>query len=143
MSEFPIHLTAERLMLAGGIAAFLLTLHWIRRRDLREKYAIVWFLVATILLVTGFSPELLKAAATASRLSYPAAVLFVALGVVYVFSLTVSVSLSRQYRRVIRCIQELALLESGLLAPRRHGQGPDRADSAEEPEEPSGAREGG
>src|SRR5262245_40729492 len=111
---FTIHLTAETLMLAGGVTSFLLTLFWIRRRDLREKYAIVWFLVATVLLVTGFSPDLLKSAAIASNLSYPAAVLFVALAMIYVFSLTVSVSLSRQYRRQIRCLQELALLASSL-----------------------------
>jgi hypothetical protein len=45
------------------------------------------------------------------HLSYPAAVLFVALAVIYSFAFSVSVSLTRQYRRNTRLTQELAILE--------------------------------
>ena len=31
-------MNAELLMLIGGIVAFVLTLHWVRNRELREKY---------------------------------------------------------------------------------------------------------
>ena len=65
--------------------------------------------------------------ADASRLSYPAAVLFVALAAIYVFSFTVSVSLSRQYRRNTRLNQEIALLELRLRGlegtPQHAGEG--------------------
>jgi hypothetical protein len=70
--------------------------------------------VAFVLLVSGLFPGLIMSAASASHLSYPAAVLFVALAVMYVFSFTVSVSLTRQYRRNVRLTQELAILEMRL-----------------------------
>jgi hypothetical protein len=104
-------MNAELLMMMGGTAAFLLTIYWVRSRELREKYAVVWLVVAFVLLLFGLFPDVVKRTAEAVRLSYPAAVLFVALGVIYVFAFAVSVSLSRQYRRNIRLLQELALLE--------------------------------
>jgi hypothetical protein len=105
---------AETVMLAGGLGAFLLTLSWVRNRELREKYAVVWMLVASVLLLCGLFPDVLMWFADASHMSYAAAVLFVALAVMYVFAFTVSVSLSRQYRRNVRLTQELALLEQRL-----------------------------
>lgn len=104
-------LTAERLMLIGGLVAFLLTIHWVRRRDLREKYAVGWLVVAFVLLLIGFFPSAIMAMADAAHLSYPAAVLFVALAAIYLFSLGVSVSLTRQYRKNVRLTQEIAMLE--------------------------------
>lgn len=104
-------LTAETLMLAGGVAAFLLTVYWVRSRDLREKYALGWLTLASILLVLGIFPDLIKGFAERAHLSYPAAVLFVALTLIYVFSFTVSVSLSHQYRKTTRLMQELAILK--------------------------------
>jgi hypothetical protein len=104
-------MNAEILMMVGGCAAFLLTIYWVRSRELREKYAVIWLIVAFVLLLFGLFPDVVKRTAEAVRLSYPAAVLFAALGVIYVFAFTVSVSLSRQYRRNIRLVQELALLE--------------------------------
>lgn len=56
-------LTAERLMLIGGLVAFLLTIHWVRRRDLREKYAVGWLVVAFVLLLIGFFPSAIMAMA--------------------------------------------------------------------------------
>ena len=35
-------ITAERLMLVGGVAVFLLTISWVRTRELREKYGLMW-----------------------------------------------------------------------------------------------------
>ena len=104
-------LTAEVLMALGGSVAFFITLYWVRRRQLREKYAVGWIALAFMLLLIGLFPSVLKTLAEASRLSYPAAVLFLALTLIYLFSFSVSVSLSHQYRRNIRLTQELALLE--------------------------------
>jgi hypothetical protein len=118
-------LNAEHLMLVGGVGAFLLTLNWVRNRDLREKYAVVWMAVATLLLICGLFPDVVMWFAGAAHLSYPAAVLFVAVAVDYVFSFTVSVSLTRQYRRNVRLTQELALLELRLRhLEALHGEAP-------------------
>ncbi len=112
-------MTAERLMLIGGLAAFLLTLHWVRRRRLREKYAVVWMTMAFGLLLVGMFPQVLMMFATSFKLSYPAAVLFIALAVIYLFSMSVSLSLSRARSTNTRLTQELALLRADLESLRQ------------------------
>jgi hypothetical protein len=109
-----ISITAEFLMTLGGISAFILTIDWVRRRQLREKYAVTWIGVAFVLLIIGLFPELVKIFADGSHLSYPSAVLFIALAAIYLFAFSVSVSLSRQYRRNSRLMQEVAILEKRL-----------------------------
>lgn len=107
-------MNAETLMTIGGVLAFGITLHWVRRRELREKYAVGWVALASLLLVVGVFPDLLMVFAERTHLSYPAAVLFIALTVIYLFAFAVSVSLTTQYRRNVRLTQELALMEERL-----------------------------
>ena len=109
-------MTAESLMLWGGLSVFLGTLWWVRKRILLEKYAVMWLAVAGLVLTAGLFPELLMTFANRSHLSYPAAALFLALGGMYVYSFGVSLSLSKQYRQGIRLAQEVALLEQRLRA---------------------------
>ena len=104
-------MTAELLMLFGGATAFAVTLYWVRRRELREKYAVAWVALATLLLVVGLFPRLLMWFAESAHLSYPTAVLFIALTLIYLFAFTVSVSLTHQNRRNVRLTQEVAILE--------------------------------
>lgn len=104
-------MTAELLMLVGGVFAFAVTLYWVRRRELREKYAVAWVALASLLLLVGLFPQLIMWFADRARLSYPAAVLFVSLTLIYLFSFTVSVSLTHQFRRNVRLTQEVAILE--------------------------------
>jgi hypothetical protein len=121
-------MSAELLMQVGGITAFLLTLYWVRSRDLREKYAVLWLLVAFLLLLCGIFPSVIMTLAQYAHLSYPAAVLFIALTMIYVFSFAVSVSLSHVHRRNLRLTQEIALLEQRLRlleAARRQHPEPD------------------
>jgi hypothetical protein len=126
-------MTAETLMLIGGASAFVLTLYWVRSRDLREKYAAVWLVVAFFLLLCGLFPRVIMAFADQSHLSYPAAVLFVALAAGYFFLFWVSVSLTRQYRRSLRLMQEVALLEYRLRLLEQQLQ-QTKGDRAEAPE---------
>ncbi len=107
-------------MLIGGVTSFALTLHWVRSRELREKYAVGWIFVAALLLLCGLFPRSIMALADASRLSYPAAVLFLALALIYAFSFSVSASLTRHHRRSQRLIQRVALLEERLRCLERN-----------------------
>jgi hypothetical protein len=107
-------MTAETLMTAGGVFAFGLTVYWVRRRELREKYAAGWVALATLILLVGLFPDVLMLFAARAHLSYPAAVLFIALTLIYLFAFAVSVTLTTQYRRAVRLTQELALLEERL-----------------------------
>lgn len=104
-------ITAETLMLAAGCGGFLLTLLWVRRRQLSERHALGWMGVATLLLLCGVFPHLITAAAEACHLSYPSAVLFIALGLGYVFAFGVSVGYTKLSRRNTALLQHLALLE--------------------------------
>lgn len=104
-------MTAELLMLFGGAFAFGITLYWVRRRELREKYAVAWVALGALLLIVGLFPSVIMWFAEWAHLSYPAAVLFISLTLIYLFSFTVSVSLTHQYRRNVRLTQELAILE--------------------------------
>lgn len=113
MNEW-LSLSAEKLMLIGGVSVFVMTVLWVRKRALREKYAVIWLLVSCLLLLCGLFPQLIKGFADTAHLAYPSAVLFIALGAMYIFSYSVSVSLSRQHRRNVRLTQELALLEHRL-----------------------------
>ena len=118
-------MTAELLMLIGGTTAFLLTLYWVRSQDLLERYAVGWMGMAILLFFCGLFPKAIESMANASRLSYPAAVLFVALAAMYVYSFSVSISLTRQYRHTVRLTQEVGLLEHRLreLEARRPDKG--------------------
>jgi hypothetical protein len=60
-----------------------------------------------------------------AHLSYSAAVLFIALVGMYFFSFSISVSLSHAYRRNVRLMQEVGLLEERLRVV--EGQLKDRA----------------
>ena len=101
-------------MLIAGVLGFLLTLHWVRSRDLREKYAAGWLFIAGIVLLSGLFPKWIMTLADAAKLSYPAAVLLAALVVIYGFGFSVSVTLTRLHRRNHRLLQEIALLEERL-----------------------------
>ena len=107
-------MNAPMLMLVGGIVAFLVTIHWVRSRDMRERYAIGWLFLAASLLVCGVFPTAIMEVAKFAHLSYAAAVLFVALTAIYCFALFVSVALTHQYRRNVRLMQEVALLNHRL-----------------------------
>ncbi|OYW24546.1 MAG: hypothetical protein B7Z55_01885 [Planctomycetales bacterium 12-60-4] len=102
-------MTAETLMLAGGIAAFAITFYWVRSRQLREKYAVMWMTVATALLLMGIFPRVVMSIADATRMAYSSMVLFLALGVIYMFSMSVSLSLTRSRRTSVKLMQDLAL----------------------------------
>jgi drug/metabolite transporter (DMT)-like permease len=107
-------MTAETMMLVGGLSAFVLTLHWVRARELREKFAVYWLILAVLLLLVGIFPQSIMWFADAARLSYATAVLFAALTVIYLFAFAVSVSLSTHHRRNVRLTQQVALLEERL-----------------------------
>jgi hypothetical protein len=102
-------MNAELLMLVAGTGAFLLTLFWVRSREIREKYALLWLLVALCLLLLGIFPQSIMELSKVLHLSYVALVLFVGLVLSYVFGFFVSVSLTRQFRRNVQLAQELAL----------------------------------
>ena len=104
-------MTAETLMPLTGCTGFLLTLWWVRRRHLSERQALAWMALALAVLLCGLFPRLLTSAAEAMHLSYPAAVLLVALALGYAFAFGTSVAYTDLNRRQVTLLQHLALLE--------------------------------
>ncbi len=127
-------MNAEICMLIAGTGSFLLTLHWLRSRDLREKYAVYWMLVAFVLFLAGLFPRAIMMVAEASRLSYTAAVLFISLAVIYGFAFSVSASLTRQHRASQKLLQEVALLEERLRRLESAGERASPPQSIDQPE---------
>ena len=123
-------MSAELLMLLGGGAAFILTLFWVRDRDLREKYALLWLGISFMLLLAGMFPETIKGIATSLHLAYASFVLYVALVVIYFFSFGVSVTMTRLYRSNVRLMQELGFLERRVreLEQQQHEASPARTE---------------
>ena len=118
-------MNAELLMLIGGVGAFALTVSWVRRRELREKYAVGWVGLATLLLVLGLFPGWFEGVARSAKLSYPAAVLVVALTVIYLNSFATSVALSAQHRKEVRLAQQVAILEHRVRELEKRASGND------------------
>jgi hypothetical protein len=126
-------INAELLMLIGGVGAFVMTLYWVRVRALRERYAVTWLLVASLLLLLGLFPDVIKWAAEKAHLSYPALVLFVSLGMIYTNAFFVSVSLSKHYHWNVRLTQQIAILEERLRKLEELNQLPPKGKLTESP----------
>ena len=95
-----------------GAATILLTLfEMMRRHRLREKYAVIWFLLAIGALVVAVAPSLLRTASDALGLQVPSnLVFFVASLVLLGLTLQHSFELGRSEERVRTLAEEVALL---------------------------------
>ncbi len=105
-------MNANILMLAGGVTAFVLTVHQVRAKVLQEKYALGWLGLACLVLAIGIAPEWLYRFTTWARLANASAVLFIALTIIFLFAFSVTLSLTDLNRRNLRLLQEIALLEA-------------------------------
>lgn len=112
MLEVLIESRMQLLAIAGSLFLLLFILRLIKRRKLREDYALLWLLVFFLLLVFSVFLPLLKMLASFVGILYaPAALLlFLILGntLILVHYSTVITKLSEQNKTLI---QELALLK--------------------------------
>ena len=107
-------LNAELILLIGGIFVFSITLYMVTRREMREKYALGWMCIATTILLIGIFPNIIFDLSNWARLDQKSLILGFFISLVYFFSFTVTISLSRQYRRSVQLAQEVAILEERL-----------------------------
>jgi hypothetical protein len=109
-----------RVSVVAAIASavlLLVILELIRRRRLREKYAILWILTATVLLAMSLWRGGVDTIAGFARVSYAPAVLF-ALGALFVLALLLHYStvISKLADQNTLLAQKIALLEARLRA---------------------------
>lgn len=98
-------MSPQVLYVVGAVVALALIVEMVRRRTLREKYAVLWTAVGVVVLVVGLAPGLLTAAADLLGVEVPANLLF------FVASLTlllVSVQQSAELGRLEERTRTLA-----------------------------------
>ena len=101
----------EVLGLLGAITILLTLFEMMRRHRLREKYAVIWFILAVGAFVLAVAPSLLVAISNALGLQVPSnLVFFVASLVLLGLSLQHSFELGRGEDRVRTLAEEIALL---------------------------------
>lgn len=99
------------LGIAGSLIVLVALFEMLRRHRLREKYAIVWFVIAVGVLVVALFPVVLERATSALGLQVPANLLFfVASLVLLILTLQHSYELGRVEERTRTLAEEVALL---------------------------------
>ena len=100
-----------RLFVGGlGLCILIFVINLVRTRKLKEQYALLWLLMAGLLVATPMSIDLFNALARAVGVDYPPALLFtLALMVFLMIFLQFSLSISRFSEQIKTLTQELAL----------------------------------
>lgn len=112
-------MTAYLVALVGALAVLVLIVELLRRRQLKEKYAVLWLVVGSGTTLLAIFPSLLSATADLVGVQVPANLLFFA---ALLLLLGVCVHLSWELSRVedeTRILaEEVALLRMDLERPR-------------------------
>ncbi|MDX2140842.1 MAG: DUF2304 domain-containing protein [Chloroflexota bacterium] len=113
----------DRMMILGvlaSLAALLFILELVRRRKLREDYALLWLATALVLLILSLSrPALDTIAGALGVITYPPAALFaVAILFVLFILLHFSMVLTRLSRENKQAAQEMAIMRYELADAR-------------------------
>lgn len=100
------------LGLIGSVITLVVLFEMMRRKQLREKYAVFWVLVAVVTLVIAAFPGLLTAAADALGVAVPSNLLFFGASMLLLLvSVQHSSALGRLEERSRTLAEELALLK--------------------------------
>jgi hypothetical protein len=117
-------LTLQRsLAIAVTLGLLLLVFELVRRKRLSERYAILWLLAATTLLVLAAWKGLLTSLSNDVGISYPPSALFaVAIGLIAMILLHFSLAVSRLSDQNKILAQRLGLLQRQIEeSEQRHG----------------------
>ncbi len=103
----------QLISIVASLGVFALVFELVRRRRLMERYALLWMLAATSLLVMSIWSDLLNQLADALGVQYGPSVLFaVVLGFGFMLMIHFSLVLSRLSDQNKVLAQQLALLQS-------------------------------
>lgn len=95
-----------------SIGFFIFVIELVRRKHLREKYSLIWIMATGVLIVMSFARPLIDYVALKLNIYYPPSLIFM-VGIFFLLLLNVALSVivSHQTTRIIKLIQEQALLE--------------------------------
>lgn len=109
------------IAIAASVLVMAFVFQLIRKRKVREEYAILWFLASLALILVSVWRGSLDVAARILGVAYPPSVLLLAaIGLGFAAAIHFSISLSRLAEQNIRLAQEMALLRYRL----EHGPPP-------------------
>ncbi len=104
-------MSSQWLGLIGAIALAVFIVELLRRGILREKFAVLWLVVAVAALVVAAYPPLLVGIASALGFAVPANFLFrVSAGLLLAISVQLSFEVSRLERNLARLTEDHVLL---------------------------------
>ena len=113
-------MTNTLIAAAASLLIFVFVFDLLRRGVLKEKYAVLWLIVAGIGLVFAIVPGLLDLLGASLGIGAPVNLLFFVMGVVLVLvSVQLSYELSRHEARIRRLAEEVALLKQQIDDPSR------------------------
>lgn len=104
--------------LAFALLIAVITVELVRRRKLREEYAMLWLIVSAVLLVIGIFPQIVIWLQDVLEVHYLTIVVLGLFSFLAVIMLHFSIVISRQSDQIRRLTQELAMMKHELENPR-------------------------
>ena len=121
VDEMEITLLQRLLPLAAALVIALVTVELIRRRKLREEYAMLWISASGMLLIFAIFPRLLLYLSVAMGVFYLTTVVVLCFSFLALVLLHLAVMVSRSSEDLRQVAQRLALLESKLEGQQSNG----------------------
>lgn len=113
------------LGLIGSVVIIAVLFEMLRRQTLREKYAVIWFLIAVACLAIAVFPSILFGAADLLGVKVPANLLFFGASMVLmILTLQHSYELGRLEEKTRTLAEDLAILRMEVESGRDHASGP-------------------
>ena len=129
--------TQRLVLLALGLTMLGLTLNLIRRRRLREEYAVLWVLTSVVILLLVLVPSVLFMVAKWLNLHHSVLLLLLVFVFLAAIVLHYSVAISRHSEREKQLSQDVALLKDELGKLRDEGRQPPPPPAEPKPKPPS------
>lgn len=113
------------LAIIGSLALLIIIVEAVRKRRLREQYALTWLLTGIVLLVLALRRDLLTVVSNLMGIYYPpSALLVIGIGFIVLVLLSFSVVVSELSLKVARLTEKVALLDAEVQAWREAGSTP-------------------
>lgn len=101
------------VMAVGAVFLFLLATHFLRKGRIPEKYALLWYLFALIILLFSVFPEVMTFLSKVFGFAMPANMLMIALiAILFLLVMALTIMMAGQKKKSALLIQEISLLKS-------------------------------
>ena len=112
------------LSIAFSVIFLLIVVELVRKNKLSEKYSLLWILFGFTILILSISPVSIEKISALIDIKYAPSVLFV-FGLLFliVYSLQITIVLSKQSKRIIRLTQEITLIKGKIEEDRVRDSG--------------------